>query len=173
MMKFVVSLLLVAALLPVQAQNQRSVIKGQALEMARALLKKDFPAFSKFVHPKLVAAAGGTNKLVERLDSANALAKQFGAEIKKIHIGDPKEPIAYKNTLQTTLPQSSEMATPMGNVVLETTLIALSADGGKNWQFLDTSVFSVKEIKRSVPELSPDLVIPPQKPPKIIPNQQQ
>ena len=163
--------LLLLVTITAHAQNQSSVIKGQAMHMAQALLKKDFNAFSKFVHPKLVEAAGGKDKLVERLDSANAMAKQFGADIKKIHIGDPVKAITYKKELQTTLPQTTEMATAMGSIVFETTLIALSADGGKNWRFLDTSLFSVKEIKKWVPELSPDLVIPPIKPPKIVPNQ--
>ena len=170
MTKIFLALLLIGSILTAQAQNQSSVIKGQALHMAQALLKKDFTAFSKFVHPKLVEAAGGSGKLTERLDSANAMAKQFGAEIKRIHIGDPAKAIQYKNELQTTLPQTTEMATAMGSIVFETTLIALSSDGGKNWRFLDTSLFSVKEIKKWVPELSPSLVIPAQKPPKIIPN---
>lgn len=171
MKRLLIFLLFQGTLLTSQAQNQNSIIKAQALRMAQALQKKDFTGFSKWVHPQLIAAAGGTNKLVGRLDSANALAKQFGAEIKKIQIGEPAKVVSYKNGLQTTLPQTTEMTTPMGNVILETTLIALSADGGKNWQFLDTSVFSVKEIKKWVPDLSPSLVIPPQKPPRIVPAQ--
>lgn len=172
MMRLIVIFLLISATPSAFSQNQNSLIKAQAMHMAQALLKKDFTAFSKFVHPKLIAAAGGGDKLVERLDSANALAKQFGAEIKKIHIGDPAKVVTYKSGLQTTLPQTTEMETPMGSVILETTLVALSGDGGKNWQFLDTSVFSVQEIKKHVPELSPSLVIPPLKPPRLVPKQQ-
>lgn len=171
MMRLMVILFLTGATLSAFSQNQNSVIKAQAMHMAQALLKKDFTTFSKFIHPKLVAAVGGPKKLVERLDSANAMAKQFGAEIKKIRIGDPVKPITYKSGLQTTLPQTTEMETPMGSIILETTLIALSGDGGKNWQFLDTSLFSVQEIKKQVPELSPSLVIPPLKSPRLVPKQ--
>lgn len=154
------------------AQNENSAIKAQAMEMANALIKKDYTAFSKYVHPKLVAMAGGTKKLIQRLDTANAAAKQFGAEIKRVNIGNPAKIISYKKELQTTLPQTTEMTTAMGNIILESTLIAMSDDKGKNWRFLDTSIYSVKDIKKAVPELSPDLVIPPAKPPRLVPNKQ-
>ena len=164
-------LLIMCSLLTAKGQSA-STIKAQALEMARALLKKDYPTFAKYVHPKLVAMAGGTPNLIKRLDTANAAAKQFGAEIKKINIGNPDKIVTYKNELQTTIPQTTEMSMMMGSVILESTLIATSTDGGKTWRFLDTSLYSVKEIKKAVPELSPELVIPPAKPPKMVPNQQ-
>lgn len=64
------------------------------------------------------------------------------------------------------------MASGFGNVTFETTLIAISPDEGKHWYFVDTSVYNVKDVKKAVPDLSPQLVIPPAKPPKIIPNKQ-
>ena len=155
-----------------QAQDQNSIIKAQAMEMAKALIKKDYTTFSKYVHPKLIVLAGGTKKMIQRLDTANAAAKQFGAEIKHVNIGDPAKIISYKNELQTTLPQTTEMTTMMGGIFLESTLIAISDDKGKNWHFLDTSVYNVKDIKKAVPELSPELVIPVAKPPRLVPNKQ-
>jgi hypothetical protein len=63
------------------------------------------------------------------------------------------------------------MKTSFGNLALETTLIAISSDGGKNWYFIDTSVYNVNDLKKAMPDLSPDLVIPPAKPPKFTPAQ--
>lgn len=168
------SFLLVICLMVVtglQAQNHASTIKAQAMYMVRALVKKDFPAFTKYMHPKLIEMAGGKEQLIQRMDTANKVAKQFGAEIKKILIGDPGPIIKYKDELQATLPQTSEMKTGFGNLTLETTLIAISIDNGKNWYFIDTSIYNVKEVKKSLPNLSPDLVIPPMKQPKFTPHQ--
>ncbi|MEJ7735916.1 MAG: hypothetical protein WKF97_00705 [Chitinophagaceae bacterium] len=153
------------------AQNQNSIIKTQAMEMAKALLKKDFPTFSKFMHPHVITMAGGRDKMLERMDTMNAVAKQFGAEIKKVLIGNPGPIIKYKKEFQVTLPQTTEMKTGFGNLTLETTLIAISKDRGKSWYFIDTSVYNVEDLKKALPELSPSLVIPPAKPPKFTPNQ--
>src|SRR3982751_6759239 len=86
------------------AQPQGSVIKAQALDMSRALQKKDFPAFLKYMHPKAIQMAGGDAKLIKRMDTLNVMAKQFGAEIKKITIGHPGKIVSYKKELQAVLP---------------------------------------------------------------------
>lgn len=153
------------------AQNQNTIIKTQAMDMANALIKKDFPAFIKYMHPNIIKFAGGKDKAMQRMDTVNTMAMQLGATIKRIVIGNPGTIINYKNQLQVTLPQTSELTSGFGNVALETTLIAISTDGGKNWYFIDTSIYNLKDVKKAMPDLSPDLVIPPVKAPKFTPAQ--
>jgi hypothetical protein len=168
---FLVCLINICALVSF-AQNQNTVIKTQAMDMANALVKKDFPAFLKYMHPDIIKMAGGKDKVLQRIDTANAMASKLGASIKKIVVGNPGKIIHYKNQLQVTLPQTSELNSGFGNLTLETTLIAISSDGGKNWYFIDTSIYNVKDVKKAMPELSPELVIPPPKPPQFTPAQQ-
>ncbi len=94
--------------------------------------------------------------------------KQFGVEIKKVTIGNPGKIIAYKNQLQATVPQITEAKFMAGKAILESTLIAISEDKGLHWYFVDTSIYRGDRLKLSLPDLSPDLVIPPMKPPKIV-----
>jgi hypothetical protein len=167
----VFAILLVAVAATSQAQQYNTIIKTQAMDMAKALLKKDYTAFSKYMHPGVAEYAGGRNKLIQQLDSANAIATKFGAEIKRVLIGNPGEVVKHNKELQALLPQTTELKTGFGSLALETTLVAISQDGGKNWYFIDTSIFNVKELKKSLPNLSPQLVIPPAKSPKFTPNQ--
>lgn len=81
------------------AQPANTVIKTQAMDMVKALLRKDFPAFVKYMHPKIIDLAGGKDKLISRMDTMNVTAAQFGAEIKKVLIGNPSDIIHYKNEL--------------------------------------------------------------------------
>lgn len=166
----ILSIAITISSLHATAQNLESNIKVQALEMVRALLKSDFETFAKYIHPKALAMAGGKEKLIQRMDTANIMAKQFGAEISKILVGNPGKIISYKETLQATLPQTTEMKSGFGNITLETTLIAISTNGGKNWYFIDTSLYHTDDLRKSLPELSPELVIPPLKKPVFIPN---
>lgn len=153
------------------SQNQNSIIKAQAMDMARALIKKDYPAFIKYMHPQVIQLAGGNDKLIARMDTVNAVAAQYGAEIKRVVIGNPGIIVNHNKEMQVTIPQITEMKTGFGNLVLESTLIAISADKGKSWYFIDTSVYNAENIKQALPNLSPALVIPPAKPPKFTPAQ--
>jgi hypothetical protein len=69
--------------------------------------------------------------------------------------------------LQSVIPQTISLTSFMGDVELSTSLIAISEDDGGKWKFIDTNLFSLKEIKSSMPDLSPALVIPKSAPPKI------
>jgi len=56
-------------------------------------------------------------------------------------------------------------------VILQSTLIAISEDGGRRWYFVDTNIYRENKLRSSLPDLSPELVIPSMTMPKIIPNQ--
>jgi hypothetical protein len=173
--KFIPLLLALILLLPVMqasGQNLSTVIKIQAMDMARAVLDKDINKLVAYMPPKLVADAGGKDKLLIARDTLNKYMKQFGAEIKRVTIGDPGKIITYKKQLQATLPQTTEMRFMASKVILETTLIAISEDNGLHWYFADTSIYRGDKLKSSLPDLSPELVIPPMKQPKIIADEQ-
>jgi hypothetical protein len=151
----------------VYSQNMKTTIKIQAMDMAGALVKNNFNAFSKYMHPKVIEIAGGKQKLKNNMDSADAMMKQFGMEFKKIIIGHPGDIINYKGQLQCVVPQSTNMKSPLGELYLETSLIAISMDNGQHWYFIDTNVYKLDKLKTALPDLSPKLLIPPQKEPKF------
>ena len=150
------------------AQNFSTVIKVQAMQMATALIRNDFATFSKYMHPKVIEFAGGKEKMKNKMDSADVALKQFGVSFKKILIGNPGQVITYKDALQCVVPQTTTMQTMVGDIVAETSLIAISPDKGKSWYFIDTNVYKVDKLKSILPDLSPELVIPPQKEPKLV-----
>jgi hypothetical protein len=163
-------LLTISSINFVFAQNHATTIKVQAMDMAKALIKNDFATFSKYLPPAIIEYAGGKQMMKSKMDSASEAMKQFGASIKKILIGNPGEIIEYKNQLQSVLPQTTTIETMLGEVTAETSLIAISADNGKNWQFVDTNIYRVDKLKNVLPDLSPQLVIPPRKKPEFKPT---
>jgi len=68
------------------------------------------------------------------------------------------------------LPISTTIKTPLGELIAETSMIVISTDNGKNWYFIDTNVYKVDKLKNVLPDISPKLIIPPQKQPKFIPE---
>ncbi len=169
--KKIILLLIITILLSfVQArsQNTATIIKTQAMEMAKAVLARDIDKLVSYMPPKLVTENGGKEKLLVARDTLNKYMKQLGAEIKRVTIGNPGKIILYKNLLQATVPQTTEMRFLASTVTMESTLIAISEDKGQHWYFVDTSIYRGDKLKTSLPDLSPELVIPPMKPPKIV-----
>jgi hypothetical protein len=172
--KFSLLLLMIMLLSAIHAysQNTETVIKIQAMDMARAVLAKDADKLVAYMPPKLVADAGGKEKLLIVRDTLNKYMKQFGVEIKRVTIGNPGKIITYKNQLQAIVPQTTEIKFMAGKVVFESSLIAISEDKGLHWYFVDNSIYRGDKLKSSLPDLSPELIIPPIKQPKIVPDEQ-
>lgn len=152
-----------------EAQNLATTIKTQAMDMANALIKNDFPVYIKYMHPGIIEFAGGKELMKTKLDSAYLAMKRFGVSFKKYWIENPGKIVEYKNQLQTVLPVSTILLTPLGELHAETSIIVTSSDKGKNWWFIDTNVYRAEKLKEILPDLSPDLVIPPAKKPQLLP----
>jgi hypothetical protein len=154
------------------AQPMASVIKGQAMEMGKALAAGDVETFSRFMHPSVIKMAGGKEKVREMADTMNKVFKQFGGSVTRILIGNPAKVISYRKTLQTTLPQTTSIETSFADIEVQSTLVAISNNQGKDWYFIDTSIYQESKIRSELPEISPDLVIPPPAKPKMTPKNQ-
>jgi hypothetical protein len=167
---FIISLLIVST--SYSQQSVTSLVKSQAMEMAKAMVKGDTRNFSKYMLPELVEAGGGANKVNLMMDSMFAVFKSFGGSVNRITYGNPGKIVSFKKELQTTLPQTTEVTSPFGDVVLSSTLVAISRDNGKNLYFYDTSLGRAEQLKNKLPNLSPDLVVPPPEKPKFTPKAQ-
>ncbi len=148
------------------AQNQATVIKTEALKMAKALAALDLETYASYTYPTLVTDKNGKEKIKQGVDSIQKYREQYGIKVKSVLLGNPSAVVTYKGIQQCTLPQTLTVEILMGSMETETTLIGLSKDG-KKWYFVDAMLYRNKETKSKLPELSPDLVIPPMKQPKI------
>lgn len=164
------SLLLIS--LTGSSQPMATVVKSQALEMGNALVAGDSKQFSKYMLPEAINAGGGAEKVNLMMDSMFTMFKTFGGQVQRITYGNPGKIVKYMKELQTTLPQTTEITSPFADVVITSTLIAISRDKGKSWYFFDTSMGRAKNLKDKLPTLSPEIVVPPMQPPKITPKQE-
>jgi hypothetical protein len=153
----------------IEAQNLSTTIKVQAMDMGNAVIRNDFNRFVKYMHPNIIAFAGGKENMKIKMDSAYQMMKQFNVTFKRYWIGSPGEFVKYKNQLQAVLPESTILKTPLGELTAETNMIVISNDNGKNWWFIDTNVYNSEKLKNILPDLSPKLVIPPRKKPTLVP----
>jgi len=166
---FLVFVCVIPVALRTASQNRSTTIKVQAMNMATAFIKNDFNTFVKYMHPGIIALAGRKEKMKAKMDSAYQSMKRFGINFKRYWIGDPGEIMNYKSQLQAVLPVSITLITTLGELTVEASMIVISDDNGKNWWFIDTNVYRGDQLKDAVTDISPELVLPPRKEPKLVP----
>lgn len=172
MKTFVLILILQLGYTAMGQDRLESVVKQQALEMGKAMVNGDSRNFSRYMLPELLEAGGGAEKVAATIDSMFAMFKSFGGSVKKITYGNPGRIIKFGKELQTTLPQTTEVTSSIADVEFTGTLVAVSRDKGKSWYFYDTSMGRAEKLRDKLPNLSPDIVVPPMKEPKITPKEE-
>ena len=141
-------------------------------------LGKIFLVLSQWIH-LLSKAVSWKEKQGQRPDYfpkalPNALATMALNQFYKLErFNKHREEIAnyyYKNLKDTkfVLPVKTELKNKKRTIIFESTLVAISKDGGEHWLFIDTSGKEIDKIKEVIPEVSKDLVFPPINEPQVI-----
>jgi len=104
---------------------------------------------------------GGKEEMIQATKNGIDQMKKEGYQIVDITYKDASKLLTQDQELQCSLTQELLMQMPQGQLLAEYTLIAISADKGKNWKFLDTSGKSKEVMIKYFPNLHPDLVIKP------------
>jgi hypothetical protein len=148
-----------------QVKGAGANLKVQVNRMADALMKGDYKTFTVYTHPAIISAAGGASRMTSLLTKAIDDMKAGGMSFSRITFDEPGQLVKSGQEWQTTIAQHTELKLPSGRAVSTSTLIAISADDGKDWTFVDTSNKDIAVVRKLLPHLSPDIVIPPQQPP--------
>ena len=149
------------------AQNQATQIKQRAMKMATALSSLKLDEYVTYLHPSIINAQGGKEKIKQTQDSIYKYQKMFGVKISKILIGDVSKIEKFNKQQQASFPMTTSIATPMGEMSTKTTIIALSDDNGKNWFFIDGMFYNSKVAMNKLPKLSPKIIIAPMEKPTL------
>ena len=152
-------------------QKFRPAVKAAAKHMNNALVKKDIKSFVKTTYPKVVEMTdGGLDKIQADLEKQIANIEKSGSKILSAWPGDASLIIDTAGEYQCTIPQYMKMQLENGALTTQTTLIALSANKGKTWYFIDVTDKSLAQWRTVFPNISSRLVIFPPKDPKFEPK---
>ncbi|MFD0767058.1 hypothetical protein ACFQZI_19530 [Mucilaginibacter lutimaris] len=160
---------LVLFILPVSAFAQNpTVVKQQATVVANALLKSDYKTVVDHTYPKAVAMAGGKQKMLQMITAGINQMKAQGFVFEKATIGEAGNFYKAGNEIHCLIPEAIVMKTPQGRFASKNNLLCVSADGGKNWSFLDLNQGTINSVRTLFPNFNSNLIIPtPQAPVKL------
>lgn len=174
--KFVVLITLIIPFMFISCNSTESMkksIEQQFADMSNAYLKGNIPAYVDFMYPKIIERAGGRDSTIKLIQMLIQTLNSTGRQIKTINYGNISEIVKAGKELHCIVSQTIEMTRPDGTDIMETSVLAVSADKGKTWKFLDVSGASVKALKDIFPDFNDKLQIPEKKSPTFIPNNMQ
>ena len=145
--------------------SRAAAVKEQATKMGQALVKGDYATFIHYTYPGLVKMAGGADQLTAQLGQLMKEMRTRGMLFKGISVGGVSKIVANAGVLQCTVPQYTEIQMQGEKMKATSTLIGVSEDGGRSWTFIDTSTHDKATIRKLMPGLSGEIVIPPAQPP--------
>lgn len=139
----------------------------EADSMAAAFVAKDYEEFARFTHPDVLRKMGGIKKMASLIKYSFSDFEKQGVKFRGIRFSEPTKIIEVDGELQTALKQTILMDVNGVSMPTETTIVAISRTNGKYWAFIDTEgSTNLDELRKIIPNLSPDIELPLQNPPE-------
>jgi len=138
--------------------------RDQAQRMIEAFVAGDLKIYAHYTYPPVLKLSGGEEGYIRQTKDFIETQKNQGLFITGASIGDASIILKSGAGWECTLPEQTMIQRKEGKYISQSTLIAVSVDGGKNWTFLDTSNHSLAEMRKALPELNPGLVVKPPQP---------
>jgi predicted small lipoprotein YifL len=143
----------------------------QARELNEAFGKKDYARFVDLIHPKVIEMAGGREQMIAEMTKELKEMEAEGVVILSSTSGEPTQFIRDESgAIYAVLPTTLKIKAQSGIFQAESSMIAISSDGGANWKFIDASGKDQGELKKLIPGVADKLKLPPDKPPVKISN---
>jgi hypothetical protein len=140
--------------------KQLLAIKQQADEVGKAVLAEDYFKVVDLTLPKVVELLGGRSKMVETMRAGTKEMKSQGITFHAIKVDPPKEVVKAGPDLIAVVPEVVTMKVPGGKVHQKSYLLAVSADQGRTWKFLDGAGVAGDNLKQVLPNLPKEVKLP-------------
>ncbi len=148
-----------------QVKEATPNLKQQVNKMGVAFVSSDYKAFAAYTYPLILKSMGGASKMAAVLTKSTNDMKAQGMSFTNITFDEPSKIVKSGKELQATIAQHTEIKLSQGRLVSTSTLIAVSADNGVSWTFIDTSNKDMATLRKALPNLSTAISVPPQQPP--------
>ena len=144
-------------------------LQTQADECGRAFIEGDFERLADYTHPKVLEKVGGRAGMIAFLQKSVGEMKAEGFNIISYVNAAPTQVLTVGRQTYAILPATLKARVPQGVLASETFMLAVSADGGRNWKFVSGSVADSAKLKLLFPAAAGRLKLPAQRPPVLEP----
>lgn len=139
-------------------------LTARANELSDALEHKDYAKVVDLTYPKVIEYAGGREKLLTAMTNELKTMEAEGVQIISSKSSAPSQYVHDAGGIYAVVPITSKFKAKDGIFQVEGSLIAISADAGQSWTFIDATGKDQVELKKLLPNLD-KLKLPPEKEP--------
>lgn len=147
--------------------SYREQILDNARKLSKAFTSRDYNTIADYTYPGILELVGGKVEMLKKLESDTKEMEAKGVKVISVTIGEPSDIYETEKEIQCILPQIITMEVPKGTMEAKSTLIAISSDNGKTWYFIDTSGNDIETIRKMLPNVSPEINLPPKEQPVL------
>jgi hypothetical protein len=145
----------------VAKDNPGDAARKQAALMFNALVRGDLEAVVTYTHPKAVTLMGGKQKFMSMMEKMMSALRARDLRLRSATVSAPQQLVeAGPGRVQVIIPTELVLRSPTTSLHQPGFLLGLSADGGKAWKFIDTSLADADALRKAFPECSRQLKIP-------------
>lgn len=150
-------------------QIDREKLKQQAQELSDAVVGGNYTRAADLTFPKLVELMGGRTQFMAAMKEGMAQASTDQFRISSVTVGEPRDVILVNRRHYAIVPTTMRFKVPEGTLVGEAFMIGASADGGKNWTFIDSGGRSMnkEQLRTLIGPAADKLQIPETKRPVL------
>ena len=152
-------ILFLAFSLSTKSQDLSLIIKQQATEMSEATVKGDYSLVIKYTYPKLIEFIGGVEKMKDIMTKGTEQMNAQGMTIEKVIIGEIGKIFVAGDELHCIIPEKITMKLKDGHLLINSNLLAVSKNKGKNWYFVDCNM-GKGQLVQLFPKFNNELIIP-------------
>lgn len=149
--------------MPSLAQEDKMVetVKGLVKKVMDATVEGNYSLVLDMTYPKVLEMMGGKAAALKEVEKSMNLIKAQGFTFKLKEIGNPTVVTAGKEHYSVTS-FTLNMTGQGKKITAKSAVIGISSDAGKTWSFINLDDKGEKGLRKILPNLPADLVIPKQ-----------
>jgi hypothetical protein len=150
---------------PTATVENYPALVAQAQEVNDAFRRRDFARMVDLTYPKVVAAAGGRDKMIAALAKGLKEMEAEGVVVLSSTAAAPKQIVHVSGWIYAVVPTTLKVKAQDGIFQTESSMIGLSSDNGDNWTFIDAGGKDHTQLKSVLPAPADKLELPADKEP--------
>lgn len=126
----------------------------------QAVVAGDTAAILAGTYPGLIKQVGGPDAMRDMLSKNLAGLEERGMAVLGTEIVSVSDPVQAGSEIHAVVRATRTVKAPGGRQIQDTFMIAVSADQGKNWTFVDGPQLTPQHIDQLFPDFNDALVLP-------------
>ena len=143
-------------------------IHEQATALVAAYRANEYEKALQMTYPRIMELAGGREKMLALVKQAAGEMNKKDFKVDSVDVGEPSDPVQGNNKLFSIVPETLHLIMPHAIGESPGYLLAISADQGETWTFVDGAGLTAENVRSICPDFPDALKLPDKQTPSFL-----